>query len=158
MSETVQKILHAHPFLVGLPEGTGGLIADCARIATFEPGELLLTEGEPADTILLLQHGRVAVEAHRPAGGSLWIETIGPGHLVGLSWAAPPFHWQFDARALEPVAAVAIDVHRLRAELGRHPEIGVALLDRMVERLVARLQATRLQLLDLHALGDDDPR
>jgi len=26
-----------------LPEGTGGLIADCARIATFEPGELLLS-------------------------------------------------------------------------------------------------------------------
>ena len=158
MSRTVERILGAHPFLAGLPPGTAALVAGCARLAAFEPGELLTAEGEPADTLLLIHLGRVAVEAHRPAGGDLWIETVGPGHLVGLSWAAPPFRWQFDARALEPVSAVAVDVRRLRAELGRHPDIGFALLDRMTERLVDRLQATRLRLLDLHDLGHDAAR
>ena len=153
MSRTVERILGDHPFLAGLPPGTVSLVAGCARLATFEPGELLTAEGGPADTLLLIHLGRVAVEAHRPAGGALWVETVGPGHLVGLSWAAPPFRWQFDARALEPVSAVAVDVRRLRDQLGRHPDIGVALLDRMTGRLVDRLQTTRLRLLDLHDLG-----
>lgn len=157
MSGTVERILASHPFVVGMPSGTVELVAGCARLETFETGDLLLREGEPADTLLLLHHGRVAVESHR-AVGSLSVGTVGPGHLVGLSWAAPPYRWQFDARALEPVSAVVVDVHRLRTELAHHPEIGVALLDRMTQRLVDRLQSTRLQLLDLHALGDDDAR
>jgi CRP/FNR family transcriptional regulator, cyclic AMP receptor protein len=158
MSESLEGILGAHPFLAGLPEGTAQLVAGCSRTVAFAPGQLLIAEGQAADTLYLLHHGRVAVEAHRSAGGSVSLETIGPGHLVGLSWATPPFRWQFDARALDPVSAVAIDVGRLRAELGRRPEIGFALLDRLTERLVDRLQAARLGLLDLHALGDDPPR
>jgi len=158
VSHTVETVLRSHPFLAGLPEGTTELIAACSSLATFEPGQLLLSEGEAADTVFLLHHGQVAVEVHRPAGGSLWIETVGSGHLVGLSWASSPFRWQFDARALEPVSAVAIDVGELRAGLGRHPDLGFALLDRLMGRLVDRLQSTRLRLLDLHALGDDQPR
>ena len=76
MSETVERILGAHPMLAGLPDGTAQLVAGCARLVTFEAGELLLAEGGAADTILLLHHGRVAIEAHRSAGGSLCLSLI----------------------------------------------------------------------------------
>jgi CRP/FNR family cyclic AMP-dependent transcriptional regulator len=158
VSGTLEQILASHPFLAGLPEGTTELVAGCSRLVSFEPGRLLVAEGDEADTLYLLDHGLVSVEAHESAGGGRSIERVGPGHLVGLSWAAPPFRWQFDARALEPVSALAIDVRRLRVELGQHPAIGFALLDRMTERLVGQLQAARLRLLDLHALGDDHTR
>jgi CRP/FNR family transcriptional regulator, cyclic AMP receptor protein len=158
VSATQEQILDSHPFLAGLPEGTTELVAGCSRLVAFEPGQLFVAEGEDADTLYLVHRGRVSVESHQAAGGSRSIGTVGPGHLVGLSWAAPPFRWQFDARALEPVSALAIDVRRLRAELGQHPAIGFALLDRLMERLVGQLQTARLQLLDLHALGDEHTR
>ena len=157
MSDTVERVLAAHRFLDGMPEGTVELIAGCAQLDSFEPGQRLLAEGEPAGTLFLVHHGRVGIEVHQ-SEGIITIETVGPGQIVGLSWASPPFRWQFDARALEPVSVVAVDVDRLRTELRRRPDIGVVVLERLASLFVDRLQETRLRVLDLHALGDDRPR
>ncbi len=158
MTETVEGILGDHAFLSGLPEGTVELIAGCARRVEVQPDGYVLREGEATDTLYLVQRGRVAIEVHQPGHGGVAIETVGPGSTVGLSWISPPFRWQFDARAVDEVTLVAIDVARLRAEFERNPVIGYAVLDRLAARLVDRLQATRLQLLDLHGLGHDDRR
>ncbi|MGO8873515.1 MAG: Crp/Fnr family transcriptional regulator [Acidimicrobiales bacterium] len=158
MTDSVTEDLHSHGFLAGLPEGTVELIAGCARWAHFDTGQLVLREGEAADTLHLVHRGRVVVEVHQPGDRALSIETVGPGHVVGISWVSPPYRWQFDARALEPVTTVAVDVEELRDELGRQPAIGFALLDRVASVLADRLQSTRVRLLDLHQLGDDRPR
>jgi len=156
MTGSLEQSLAAHPFLTGLPDGTVELIARCARRATFDTGAYLVNEGEEADTLYLVEQGRVAVEVHGPSRGSLVIETVEAGHVVGLSWLAPPFRWHFDVRALTPVSTVAIDRDGLRAELEEHPAIGYALLERLVSVLLGRLQATRVRLLDLYGLGDYD--
>jgi CRP-like cAMP-binding protein len=158
VSESVAEDLRAHAFLAGLPEGTVDIIAGCARWATFDTGQLLLREGEPADTLHLVHRGRVVIEMHQPGDGGLSIETVGAGHVVGISWVSPPYRWQFDARALEPVTTMAVDVGQLRAELGRRPALGFALLDRLASVLAERLQSTRIRVLDLHRLDDDRPR
>ena len=145
MTETIHEILSAHRFLAGLPEGTIELAAACARPETFE-----------ADTLHLIHRGRVSIEIHGPGHCRHIIDTVGPGHTVGLSWAAPPFRCQFDARALEPVAAVAVDSECLRARLGKNPAVGYALLERLVSVLIGRLQAARVRLLDLY--GNDRDR
>jgi CRP/FNR family cyclic AMP-dependent transcriptional regulator len=157
VTESLEEALGAHRFLAGLPEGTTTLVAGCVRRVNFETGELLLSEGAPADTLHLVEQGRVAIEIHRPAQGSLVIETVESGHVVGLSWVSPPFRWHFDARALEPVTTLAIDSECLRTQLGQNPVIGYALLERLSSMLLERLQATRVRLLDLYGLGDDHP-
>ena len=109
-----------------------------------------------ADTLFLVDGGRVAIEIQGPAEGRLIIDTVGPGGVVGLSWVAPPFRWQFDARAAEASSAVAVDVEALRARLVERPEVGYPLLERLSWVLLGTLQATRIRLLDLY--GDDRPR
>ncbi|MGD0883240.1 MAG: cyclic nucleotide-binding domain-containing protein [Acidimicrobiales bacterium] len=156
MTETVEGILGDHAFLSGLPEGTVELIAGCARRVDVRPGEFILREGETTDTLYLVYRGRVSIEVHRPGHGGVAVETVGPGATVGLSWISPPFRWQFDARAIDEVTLIAVDATRLRAKFEQNPAIGYAVLDRLATRLVERLQATRLQLLDLHGLGHDD--
>jgi len=99
--------------------------------------------------------GRVSIEIHGPGHGRHILDTVGPGRTVGRSWAAPPFRCQFDARALEPVAAVAVS-NCLRARLGENPAVGYALLDRLASVLIGRLQVARVRLLDLH--GNDSDR
>jgi CRP-like cAMP-binding protein len=157
VTESLEEALGAHRFLAGLPEGTATLVAGCVRRVTFETGNLLLTEGAPADTLHLVEQGRVAIEIHRPAQGSLVIETVEPGHVVGLSWVSPPFRWHFDARAIEPVTTLAIDSECLRTQLDQNPVVGYALLERLSSVLLERLQAARVRLLDLYGPGNDHP-
>ncbi len=82
------------------------------------------------------------------------IETLGPGDVVGWSWLFPPYRWQFDAVALERVAAVALDGACLRAKCDDDTRLGFELTRRFAGVLIDRLQATRLRLLDLY--GDAD--
>ena len=83
--------------------------------------------------------------------GPIVIDTVEPGHVVGLSWMAAPFRWQFDARALEPVEAVAIDARLLKENMAAHPEAAAELHQRLAAVVLARLQSTRIRLLDLYA-------
>jgi CRP-like cAMP-binding protein len=140
-----------HAFLAGASAHTMELLSEGARFEEFETGGLLLREGEHADTLYLLVEGRVAIEVHSPSQGQLIIDIVNPGHVVGLSWAAPPFRWQFDARALEPVKAVALDAPRLLEKLSLHPEVAAELHGRLSAVTLSRLQATRIRLLDLYA-------
>jgi CRP-like cAMP-binding protein len=74
--------------------------------------------------------------------------------VVGLSWAAPPFRYQFDARAIDEVEAVAIDTAPLRVALAENPVLGFLFLDRLAAVMLERLQATRIRLLDLYGTTD----
>ena len=148
---TTDELLRVHGFLTGVSRETLALLSEAARIVSFDPGALLLREGEDADTIFLVTRGRVAIEIHAPSVGPIVIDTVEPGHVVGLSWIAAPFRWQFDARALEPVDAVAIDARHLKEILAAHPEAAAELHQRLAAVVLARLQATRIRLLDLYA-------
>jgi CRP-like cAMP-binding protein len=146
----IAEIVANHPLLAGLPGGAVGQVAACATNVAFRAGQLLLREGAPADTLYLLRRGRVAIEVHWPQRGGVVIETVGPGACVGWSWMVPPYRWQFDARAVEPVGVIAIDGACLRGKAEADPVLGYALMKRVSAVLVERLQATRLRLLDLY--------
>jgi CRP-like cAMP-binding protein len=140
----------AHPFLAGLAPAHQELVGGCARLARFSAGELLCREGDSADTFYLVRRGHVSLDVHDPGRGAVVIETVGPGAVVGWSWLVPPYRWTFDARAKGPVAVVAIDGACLRQKADDDPALGYALLSRVATVLLARLQATRLRLLDLY--------
>jgi CRP/FNR family transcriptional regulator, cyclic AMP receptor protein len=139
-----------HPLFRDLPGDAVGPVAGCARNVAFAPGELLLVEGEPADTLYLVRRGRVAIEVRSPTQGSIVIETVGPGSVVGWSWLVPPYRWHFDARAQTDAGAIAVDGACLRAKAEADPELGYALMKRVATVLLERLQMTRVRLLDLY--------
>jgi len=70
--------------------------------------------------------------------------------VAGFSWLIPPHLWEFDGRAVEPVRAVRMDGTCLRAKLDDDPRLGYELMRRFARLTVKRLQATRLQLLDVY--------
>lgn len=152
-SRDVAGIVSEHPLLASLPGDGVAQVAGCARNRAFAQGALLLSEGAPADTFYVLRRGRVALEVHVPGRGAVVIETLGPGALVGWSWLFPPFRWHFDARAVTPVGAVAVDGACLRAKADEDAEFGYQLLRRLGSVMLDRLQATRVRLLDLYRVG-----
>ena len=156
MTKRLAELVAAHPLLAGLPGDAVTNVAGCARNVAFEPGDLLLAEGDTADTLYLVRRGHVAIEVHSPGRGPIVIETVGPGAVVGWSWLVPPYRWHFDARAVEAVGAIAVDGACLRQKAETDSDLGYVLMKRVATLLLDRLQMTRLRLLDLY--GADGAR
>jgi hypothetical protein len=95
----------------------------------------------------------VAIEVQAPGRGPLVIETVGPGAVVGWSWLFPPYSWRFDARAMDPVGAIALNATGLRHKAEQDPVAGYALMARVAGVLLDRLQSTRVRLLDVYGTG-----
>ncbi|NUT54024.1 MAG: Crp/Fnr family transcriptional regulator [Saccharothrix sp.] len=116
----------------------------------YEPGRRLFDEGQPADRAWVVLSGCVVVDAVVPGRGTVAVQGIGPGELLGLSWLVPPYRWHFGATVVSPTSAVVLDAVRLRALADEDPTLGYRLSLALAEALVNRLQATRLRLIDLY--------
>jgi CRP/FNR family transcriptional regulator, cyclic AMP receptor protein len=148
--EGLERILREHRFFAGLEEGYCQLVCGCAMNVRFEAGQYLFHEGEPADQIYLIRHGRVALEMAAPGRNAVTFQTLGEGEIVGISWLIPPYRWSYDARALERIRAVALDAACLRRKCEADHDLGYEMMKRFVPVLVERLHATRMQILDVY--------
>jgi CRP/FNR family cyclic AMP-dependent transcriptional regulator len=147
---TLDQLVAESPIFAGLDQQYLELIAGCGQNTGFEAGQYLFHEGDQADTFYLVRHGRVLLETFVPGRGAITIETIDDGDVVGWSWLFPPYRWHYDARALDVVRAVAFDGTCLRGKCNDDHTFGFHLLCRFSPVMVARLEATRLQLLDVY--------
>ncbi len=148
--QSLAGILAVQPFLQGLDPQHVELIVGCASNVRFDPGAFVFRAGEEANHFYVVRSGRVSVEVMAPQRGAITIETVGDGELLGWSWLIPPFHWHFDARALNLTRAIALDARCLRNKCEAEPAFGYELLKRFSQIMEQRLEATRLQLLDLY--------
>lgn len=144
---SIEATIAGHPFLAGLSPHHLRLLSDCAMPARFTPGELVFKEGDAANRFYLIQKGKVALECYANEKGEALIQIISSGDVLGWSWLFPPYCWHFNARALEPTEAIFIYANPLRGECESDHELGYELFKRMAEVMLARLQATRRQLL-----------
>jgi CRP/FNR family transcriptional regulator, cyclic AMP receptor protein len=147
---TIRQNLRDHAFFAGLDPNILAIVAGCAKNVSFEPGDFLLREGQPADQFFVIQRGRVAIQVHSPAAGTVVVDTADAGDVVGWSWLVPPYRWLFDARAVEATGAVALDGTCLRGKCEQYPKVGYELMKLVTQVMFGRLVAARVQLLDLY--------
>ncbi len=147
---TIEQYLPEHPFFRGLDAKALAIVAGCAKNVSFAPGEFLFREGQPADNFYVMRRGRVALQLHSPAAGTMVVDTADAGDVVGWSWLVPPYSWLFDARAVEPTGAVSFDGRCLRDKCEQDPQLGYALMKMVAQVMFSRLTAARVRLLDLY--------
>jgi CRP-like cAMP-binding protein len=147
---SLAPILKQHAFFEGLKPEYVDLLIDCASNVRFNGGEFIFHQGEAANRFYLIRHGTVAIEISSPKRKSITLKTLGENEVLGWSWLFPPYQWQFDARALELVRAIALDARCLRGKCDSDPVLGYDLMKRFSNIMLETLQATRLQLLDLY--------
>lgn len=150
MIHTLENVIREHPFFQGLPDHLLEIIAGCAKNVHFPEGQLLLQEGDPANEFYFIRKGLVSIELIIPNRGPTTVQTIGEGEILGWSWVSPPYRWHFNARALEPTRALVFDGKCLRTKCEQDYQLGFEMLKRFATVITARLDATRLQLLDIY--------
>jgi len=126
------------------------LLAGCGRLTSLSEGQELFREGDPADVFYFVRHGRIALELSAPGRGEMTISTHGQGEVVGWSWLFPPFLWHFDGRVTERGSAIVMDGACLRGKAEADHDLGYELMRRFAAQIVERLQATRIQMLDIY--------
>jgi CRP/FNR family cyclic AMP-dependent transcriptional regulator len=147
---TLDAVVLEAPIFADLDLQYAEQLAGCSRTVGFEAGETLFREGEPADVFYVLRRGRVALELFVPGRGPVTIETVEEGEVVGWSWLFPPHTWHFDARAVAPIRAVAVNGVCIREKCDEDPALGYELMRRFSSVLLDRLNATRVRLADLY--------
>ncbi len=145
----LERLLLEHPFLNGLNPHQIRLLSDCAMVVSFQPGEVIFKEGDPANRFYLIQRGKVALESQVKDRGLTPVQMVGDGEALGWSWLFPPYYWHFAARAVEPTEALFFYATPLRDECEADHDLGYELIRRMSAVMMQRLQATRRQLLEL---------
>ncbi len=72
------------------------------------------------------------------------------GDILGWSWLFPPYRWSVEARAVQQVRAIKLDGECLRGKCELDPAMGYELMKRFSQIMLQRLEAARLQLLDIY--------
>jgi CRP/FNR family cyclic AMP-dependent transcriptional regulator len=138
-----------HPFVAGMHEDHLRTLAGLATGIHFPEGNVIFREGDPANWFYLIERGKLAVEAAVRGRGTIVVQTIESGEVLGWSWLFEPFTWHFSARATMATDALLLDAKRLREECEKEPRLGYELTRRVAQVLMRRLQATQSRLSDV---------
>lgn len=148
----LEDFIAAAPMFAGLEPAQIATVAGCGRNERFAAGDYLFKDGRRADRFFLIRDGAMALEVHAPGRGAIVIQTLHDGDVAGWSWLFEPYTWQFDGRATAPTSVIAFDGACLRGKCDADHELGYRLMARFAATAIGRLQATRLQLLDLYGI------
>jgi CRP/FNR family transcriptional regulator, cyclic AMP receptor protein len=154
MIHTLESVIKEHPFFQDFPEDQLSFITGCAKNVQFPEKHFIFLEGDPANEFYFIRSGAVSIEMVIPHLGPTTVQTIGEGEILGWSWVSPPYRWHFNAKTLKRTRALVFDAKCLRAKCEEDHDFGFEMLKRFANIITERLDATRLQLLDIY--GHDD--
>ena len=103
----------------------------------------LLLEGEPAETLYVIERGKVALEKKIQIGrhSTSRNATIGyvvPGKIAGFSTLTLPYVYATSAMCVEPTRVIAIDGDPLRDYLQSHPQAGFIVMSNLTTLIASR--------------------
>lgn len=148
-NESVAALLRQHPFAKGFWPAHIERLAELASEAHFSPGEVIFEEGDHSSLFYLLLEGNVALEVIAP-GHPVRVATLMAGEVLGWSSLTGDTGKQFQARALEPVHALAFDGTRVGHACERDYAFGYRLLRATLGVMGDRMHSIRAQLLDIY--------
>ena len=145
---SIEAYLSTQGFFSGLSPEFIGFLARCASERQIEPGEVLFRQGERAHHFYLIRNGSIAIEIPAITGPTLTVQSLGAGQILGWSWLIPPYQWNFQARAEEPMALLAFDGDAVLARCEVEPKFGYTLLKRFASLMAERLGVARQSMMD----------
>jgi signal transduction histidine kinase len=118
-------------------------IAEFCQEESYRDGDTIFSEGEPADKMLVVERGKIALEKRVQIGRhstprNATIDYVGPGQMAGFSTIASPHLYTTSAICIEPTRIIAIDGSQLYEYLELHPEVGLQVLHKIISLVGGR--------------------
>ncbi len=137
------EMLRTIPLFAGLPTARLKLIAYTAEIVRFEPGEVIVQQGDPADAVYVIAEGEAEVSLADTAGQTIRLGTMGPHSLFGEIAVLCRSRRTATVRAKERVVTLKIPAKVFLDLVRQSPDIAMqvmTVLAQMLERSTALLQ------------------
>ncbi len=129
------KILHPADLFAGL---SGDEMADLlgqGRSIKLLPKDVLFTQGDPATSCFLVQHGRLRLTKFNELGKEILLRYIDEGELTAAMAVFKTCTYPVTAEAIAPTIAIGWDKVTMLQLMRRYPDIAINLLGIVIERL-----------------------
>ena len=130
------ELLSQAPIFQTLSDEDRARIAQVAQVVTYAKGDLLFSEGDPAQSFYVVCSGRAKVFKMTPSGKDVILEIFGAGHPLGAVAVYEGRPFPASAMALEDTTCVLIPRHAFFALLVEHPLLVRGLLLGLTRRLM----------------------
>ena len=150
--ETIHDALKKHPFLTGFSDDIIEKLIPISEHKNFSENEIIFRQGTNAYNFYLVDTGLLSVGFDPKLHSPVNIQQITDGEVLGWSWLIPPYHWQFDAKAVEESKTIMLDAVKLRQMFEFQHEIGYNFSRRILQIVSKRLSATRIQFWDIYKM------
>ena len=164
MSSRVDReldLLRDSPFFEGLAPEHIEHFAHLARTETFEPGDRIIVQGEPATSFYVLVEGKIELSFRKPGDEVPRNEEAGPemegqarphivshpGHPVGWASIVEPHRYRATAVARERTEMLVLNRDLFEEYAKERPDFGLAFMRRVLWLIENRLRMTRTRLV-----------
>jgi CRP/FNR family transcriptional regulator len=118
-----------------LPEPGLQMLAERGRPKHFEPGAVVMRQGEASDVLHVITRGHVRVERSQPGEAPLVLAELGVGDVVGEMGLLDSAPRTATVTALEETETLEIHATVMALVLMEYPQIAAALLRTLSRRL-----------------------
>lgn len=143
-------LLHKHPFVEEFRPEHIDKLGGLGRQVRFAADQVIFNEGDDTHDFYLIVSGRVALEMQEP-DHVLRVQALGAGDELGWSSVLSGRGKFYQARALEPVETIKFDGYELLEKCRADHSFGYKIMHRLVGVVSERLQAARMQVLDMYS-------
>jgi len=130
------------PLFAGCDESFIEKLKERVDLVSFEPGELIVEEGSPADSFFLVREGFVKVAA-RAGAAEMALTYLRKGDYFGEAAILLDEPWPFSFSAIESVELAKLPRKDFLEILAAHPELKRELWNATTDRLEKRGRAIR---------------
>jgi CRP-like cAMP-binding protein len=142
--ETLRNI----PLFASLPSARLKLIAYTAEVVCFEPGEVIVQQGDPAEAVYIIVEGEAEVLLAAADGHSIQLGTMKRHTLFGETAVLAQTRRTATVRAKDRVATFKISSNLFFDLVRQSSEIGLQVMTLLAERL--ERNAALMQRWDQH--------
>ena len=159
--------------LASVPEEARRTLLDNVRRRTFARREVVVHEGDPADSLHLVRAGRLAVQVSMPSGQAAMLRLITPGDYFGeisllertesrrsatIIALEPSETWSISSSTFHTLRAQHPDIQQvvMTALAARVEDLSQRLLEAMYEGLDRRVFRQLVYLSEVYAEGTGD--
>lgn len=130
--QDIQDIVQSSHLFKSLDDEGRRELIESGYVVSYEPGQVLVKQGDVGSAMYLVMQGKIAVETERGAGNSIVLAELGRGACIGEVALLTGSPRTATVKAVDAVKAVAFEKHRVQRVIDTYPKVR-ALLEAMIE-------------------------